>query len=88
MNKVISLMGFEPTANVAAASVSMSGMNIVEFRTAFEAEVARATKAIAKIETELAKEMAVLEFLDLRYKEVKVSKRVARVPKYARSITK
>lgn len=56
--------------------------------TAFVTEVNRAKKAIDKVETELARELAVLEFLDLRYNEVKVSKRVAKVPAYARSITK
>ena len=43
---------------------------------------------IAKLEKEAAFAMAAETFLDCDYKKVKVSKRVAKVPKYARGITK
>lgn len=43
---------------------------------------------IAKLEKEAAFAMASETFLDCDYKKVKISKRVAMVPKYARGITK
>ena len=43
---------------------------------------------IAKLEKEAEFAMAAETFLDCDYKKVKVSKRVAMVPKYARGITK
>jgi hypothetical protein len=43
---------------------------------------------IAKLEKEAAFAMAAETFLDCDYKKVKVSKRIARVPKYARGYTK
>lgn len=45
-------------------------------------------KEIARLEKEAAFAMAAETFLDCDYKNVKISKRVAKVPKYARSITK
>ena len=53
------------------------------------------TKSYAELMTEIAKleklaaiAMATETFLDCDYKKVKVSKRIARVPKYARGYTK
>jgi hypothetical protein len=45
-------------------------------------------KEIAKLEKEAAYALAVETFLDCDYAKVKVSKRTARVPKYARGVTK
>lgn len=50
--------------------------------------LAEIEKEIAKLEKEAAFAMAAETFLDCDYTKVKISKRVARVPKYARSLTK
>ena len=51
-------------------------------------DLANGMRKVLNQQVESYKELVIDTFLDCDYKKVKISKRVAKVPKYARSITK
>jgi hypothetical protein len=86
MNKtMISLMGFDASANIAAANAraDMFKSNADTVR-----EVAATMRKVTAERCESYKKLVIDTYLDCEYKKVKISKRVAKVPKYARGITK
>lgn len=91
MNKTIALSpaeilkGFANTAGIAAAN---SRVDLFKSNSDKMREIANGMRKVIRAQCDSYKQHVTETYLDCNYKDIKVSKRVARVPKYARSITK
>lgn len=86
MNKtMISLMGFDASANIAAANARA---NMFKSDADTVRELANTMRRVTRERCESYKKLVVDTYLDCEYTKVKISKRTAKVPKYARGVTK
>jgi hypothetical protein len=74
------LLGFKKRADANNANVLSDSQKMQN--------LANDMRKVLNQQVESYKELVINTFLDCDYKKVKISKRVAKVPKYARSITK
>lgn len=79
------LRGFANTAGIQAAN---SRVDLFKSDSEKMRELADNMRKVIREQCDSYKRHVTETYLDCNYKDIKVSKRVARVPKYARSITK